>query len=161
MSVESKNGFQSKIWGPAAWLFLHCVSLNYEPSKHNKKEFINFFKSLKYVLPCGTCRDNYAKIIETKCMELNNDIFKSRESLSKWLFHVHNHINLKTKKPLRFEDNNKGYQEMKVFYEQFRAKCDSKKTEVGCVKSLHKGKKMRCILVLKPAKSKCKSLKSN
>jgi len=157
--MDSLNGFQSGIWGPAAWLFLHCITLNYEPSKHNKDAFFQFFKNVQFVLPCGTCRDNYVTVIQSDCLKLTVDVFKSRESLSKWLFHVHNHINIKTNKKLRFENNLKGYKEMRQFYEQFRAKCSVGKNEIGCTKAMHKGKKMRCVLVLKPGRSKCKSLR--
>lgn len=155
----SGNGFQSKVWGPAAWLFLHCVSLNYDPSKHNAIEFLNFFKSLAYVLPCGTCRSNYQDLIKSKKYRLNRNTFQSRKSLSQWLFRVHNHINRKTGKELVYANTEDGYKQMSQFYETFRAKCETKKTELGCIKPLHKQNKMRCVLVLKPAKSKCRSLR--
>lgn len=156
----SQNGFQSKIWGPCAWLFIHCVALNYTPEKHSTLGYIRFFKSLSSVLPCGTCRKNYEEIIRNGPFKLSTNVFVSRHSLSKWLFHVHNAINIRTGKSLTFSDDSKGFSEMKIFYEQFRAKCDkSSGKEIGCVAAKKNGKRYRCVLMVKPIESKSKSLK--
>ena len=155
----SKNGFQSKIWGPCAWLFFHCVTLNYTPEKHCTAGYIKFFQNIVHVLPCATCRANYQELIKRGPFELNTEVFASRHSLSKWLFHVHNAINIRTNKELTFSDDDKGFLDMKLFYEQFRAKCESRKSEIGCVKAKRNGKRYRCILTLKPVETKSKSLK--
>jgi len=157
--MSTNNGFQSKIWGPCAWLFLHCITLNYTPEKHCTKGYIAYFKSLQHVLPCGTCRSNYADIIKQGEFKLTDAVFETRSSLVRWLFHVHNLINLRTGKTLTFSDDAKGLDEMKRFYEQFRAKCDKKKKEVGCVKAKRNGQRYRCVLMVKPVESKAKSLK--
>lgn len=146
----SQNGFQSKIWGPPAWFFLHCITMNYNPTKHSKTGYIQFFKTLQYVLPCGTCRINYSELIQSGKHKLTDDVFDSRASLVKWLFHVHNAINLRTGKRLTFSDDAQGLKDMKRFYEPFRAKCDNKRREIGCVKAKHNGQRYRCVLMLKP-----------
>ena len=61
---ENLNGFQTYVWGPPFWMFLHIVSLNYTPSK--KAGYKRFLKSLQYILPCGACRVNYRRILKTK-----------------------------------------------------------------------------------------------
>jgi hypothetical protein len=155
----STNGFQSMIWGPSAWLFLHCITLNYEPTKHSDIEYLNFFKSLQFVLPCGTCRTKYSELISGPTFKLKLSVFKSRESLAFWFFQVHNHINLRTGKKLVYSNDLIGFERMKMFYEQFRAKCDEKtKSERGCVKSLHKNSKYRCVITIKPVGTRCKTL---
>ena len=32
---NSQNGIMTKIWGPAGWLFLHCVSFGYPTDPDN------------------------------------------------------------------------------------------------------------------------------
>ena len=145
----SRNGFQSNVWGPCAWLFLHCITLNYTPDKHCTKGYVAFFKNLQHVLPCGTCRTNYAELIKSGEFKLTDDLFDSRRSLVKWLFHVHNAINLRTGKTLTFTDDAKGLDEMKRFYEQFRATCQKEKSEIGCVKPKRNGRRYRCVLTMK------------
>lgn len=159
MGTNPMNGFQSKIWGPCAWFFLHTITLNFIPKKHNESGYINFFKSLEYVLPCGTCRTNYAEIIRSGELKLTSKILTSRDTLVHWLFTVHNLINTRTGKKLTYSDDLKGLESMKQFYEQFRARCDDVKKEIGCTKSLYKGKQYRCILLMKPTTSKCKTVK--
>ena len=54
------NGMQTRVWGPAGWLFLHCIAQNYpmDPKKcwgknmrQRKTEFKMFFKLVGDVLP--------------------------------------------------------------------------------------------------------------
>lgn len=147
------NGFQTKVWGPAAWLFLHTIARNYDPDKPGMKDgYLLFFRNLEHVLPCGKCRENYAKIInsENKKLRLDKSKLKTREMFSYWLFLVHNKVQTdiyektlsKNDKP-KYTNTTQDFKKSKVFYEKFRAKCD--KTSYGCTKSL-RGKKMKSIL---------------
>jgi hypothetical protein len=155
----STNGFQSKIWGPSAWLFLHCITLNYEPTKHSDTEYLNFFKSLQFVLPCGTCRSKYSELIKGPALKLKLSVFKSRESLSFWFFKIHNNINIRTGKTLTYSNDSSGFEKMKIFYEQFRAKCDNNlKFERGCEKPLYKNSKYRSVITIQPAGTRCKTV---
>ena len=147
-----KNGFQSKVWGPAAWLFLHTIALNYDPSKKGMKEHYRcFFKCLKGVLPCGKCRENYTNII-TNVHKLDNQVLKSRDSLCRWLFTVHNQVQADIHSKTLNERNvpkykKEQYKEAMEFYEQFRANCG--KTSYGCVMP-KKGAKKKAVIVIKP-----------
>ena len=146
--MNSSNGFQTNIWGPCAWLFLHCISLNYNPQF--KKEYYMFFKYIQYILPCKTCRDNYAQYIKKR---LRVHHFKDRRSLAKWVFNLHNYILKKTGKSLLYPNNEDGFFQMVAFYEQFRAKCNYNKvnnTEVGCTKSMYPGMRLRSTIQIRP-----------
>lgn len=158
---NSNSGFQSNVWGPAAWMFLHTITLNYQPSKHNASAFLRFFRDLGHVLPCSTCRTNYQDLLKNPKYRLDERTLQSRRSLSFWLFRVHNHINKKTKKSLMYPNTSDGYQRMAQFYEQFRAKCSNKPSEIGCTVPLHqKRPRLRCVLTVCPMKhTKCNSLR--
>lgn len=154
--MNNPNGFQTRVWGPAAWLFLHCISLNYNPKVH-KKEYIRFFKMLAYVLPCKACRDNYEHTIRySRTLRLTNSIFESRQSLSFWLFKLHNYITkCQTKSQLMFTNTNKDFQKMISFYEQFRAKCTTSRNRShhtgGCTQPATKGGiRLRSMIQIKP-----------
>tara|TARA_Y100000813_G_C23942204_1_gene248598 strand:+ start:90 stop:575 length:486 start_codon:yes stop_codon:yes gene_type:complete len=140
-----KNGFQTKIWGAPAWIFLHCVAFNYTPEK--AKEYKTFFKSLSNVLPCKTCRDNYKRLITEGKYRLQPKIFKSRQSFSKWLFLLHNKIQRdiyqKNDKDIPMYTD-KDYNKVCKIYESFRAKCV--KDQYGCVNPYKKGNKKRTII---------------
>ena len=85
------------IWGPGAWTLLHSVTFNYpeKPTQQDKNEYSDFFYALANVLPCGICQDHLKK-------HLNNIPIKfyleSKETLTKWLFEIHNLVNQDTKK---------------------------------------------------------------
>jgi hypothetical protein len=119
------NGMMTKVWGPAGWLFLHCVSFGYpyaindqNPDHATKKEdYMNFFYYLGKVLPCKYCRDSYMEFY--KELNLNNNL-DTREQLTKWLYDMHNKVNHKLGVP---ECQIPTYEELQDKYEKFRAKC--------------------------------------
>ena len=90
-----------KIWGPHLWFILHSISFNYplNPTFIDKLNYSSFINSLKYVLPCGICRDNY--IINLKKYPPD---FSSRKNFVYWLIHLHNIINNKLGKKLVSRD---------------------------------------------------------
>jgi hypothetical protein len=147
----SRNGFQTNVWGPCAWFFLHIVTLNF--SVERSSGYMRFFKSLGDVLPCGACRDNYKKIITSSDpkLRLSKGTFCSRLSVAEWLFRVHNRVQadiynktgLQKDKPL-FADTRSDFKRAMGLYEKYRAKCS--KTSYGCVVPIDGYKKQRCII---------------
>ena len=87
-----------KIWGPKAWFFIHAIALNYpkNPSFQEKREYSNFFKSLKYVLPCDACARHYGINIEKYPID---NYLDTTESLFNWTVDLHNMVNYETGKP--------------------------------------------------------------
>ena len=87
------------IWGPHAWIFLHSITFNYpnKPSPVQEKSAINFFNSLRYLLPCSICKDNYENHLIKNPIK---DNVKSKKDLIKWLIDIHNHVNLTLGKPI-------------------------------------------------------------
>lgn len=55
----------TKVWGPMMWGFLHTISFNYKvhPTEEDKENYRSFIYSLKHVLPCRYCRENYTKTL--------------------------------------------------------------------------------------------------
>ena len=80
-------------WGRPGWKFLHSVTFAYpeKPSLRTKIQYMKFFKSLQYVLPCPMCRREYSRAAR----KLNLGHLKNTETLSRWLVCVHNQVNVK------------------------------------------------------------------
>jgi hypothetical protein len=170
---NSKDGMLTSVWGPSLWHSLHTISFNYptNPSPEQKKRYLSFFKSLRYILPCKYCRDNYLKNL--KRVPLTMKTMKNRKTLSKWLYLLHEEINnmLGKKSGLTYDD-------VRNRYEMFRARCidesnGSKKVkrksstkskkkakvlEKGCTTPYY-GKKSQCVINIVPKSKKCKSFK--
>ena len=152
--INNLQGFQTTVWGPAAWLFLHCIALNYHPDKQ-KRAYKLFFKSIAGVLPRGSCRDNYYRTItQHKKLKLTNKVFESRESLSMWLFKLHNYVRkCQTNKETMYPNTKYGFKKMVSYYARFRAKCPTSKvrarqihTKHGCTQPLNGGVRLKAVI---------------
>jgi len=156
---KSGDGMLTTVWGPPLWHFLHTMSFNYpiNPTTEEKKHYMEFIKSLEYILPCKYCRVNFKKNLKT--LPLTLEVMKSRYTFSKYVFELHELINKMLNKK-----SNMNYEDVRETYEHFRARCtESKrrkkrktKKEMGCVKPLY-GEKSKCILRIIPQKIKTKS----
>jgi len=125
---NKNNGLITKIWGPAMWESIHCVAFGYplEPTPEQKKYYKDFFMNLMNVLPCKFCRDSYKDFItKEKDTVLTDDDLKNRESLTKFVFKIHNRVNKKLG-----VNYNLTYNDIVKKYESYRAKCIP--NEKGC-----------------------------
>lgn len=166
MSVFNKDHFNSgdgmltAVWGPPMWHSLHTISFNYpvKPSKEQKEDYYNYFKTLEKVLPCRYCRENYAKNL--KELKFGKSHFKNRDTLSKFVYKLHEKVNKNLGKKSGLT-----YSQVRDRYEHFRARClaDEKekkvktKKEKGCTNPLY-GVKSKCVMNIVPKSSKKKSL---
>ena len=52
------TGMQTRVWGPAGWLFLHSIAQNYpwKPTDIQKNNYLMFFKNIGNIL--WTINDN-------------------------------------------------------------------------------------------------------
>ena len=159
---NSGDGMMTTIWGPAMWLFLHTMSFNYpvNPSDEQKKYYYKFLKNLQNVLPCKYCRDNYKENL--KIHKLNYNVMKNRDSLSRWVYELHELVNKRLDKVSGLT-----YEEVRDRFEHFRSRClvepskDTKVTKVnekGCTEPLY-GVKSKCVINIIPKNSKSNSFK--
>lgn len=128
---NSNDGMLTSVWGPTLWHSLHTISFNYPvfPSREQKQQYFNYFKSLQDILPCKYCRDNFKKNLEI--LPLNSEVMANRNNLSRWLYEMHNLVNKNLEKPIILS-----YEQVRDRYENFRSRCltekiDDKK-EKGC-----------------------------
>jgi hypothetical protein len=154
---NSNDGMLTSVWGPALWHTLHTISFNYpvKPTKEQQEQYYVFFISLKNVLPCKYCRDNYVKNLEKLPLTLKT--LKNRETFSRWLYNMHELVNTNLGKK-----SNLTYDDVRNRYEHFRSRClvspkDAVKTknkkEKGCTEPLY-GIKSKCIINIVPKNSK-------
>ena len=163
---NSGDGMLTAVWGPPLWHSLHTISFNYpvKPTKEDKDNYYNYFKSIQFVLPCRYCRDNYKDNL--KKLKFGRKDFKNRDALSKFVYTLHEMVNKNLGK-----ESGLTYSQVKDRYEHFRARClnddkksskkiskkTSKKKEKGCTDPLY-GVKSKCVMNIVPKTSKKKSL---
>jgi hypothetical protein len=156
---NSPDGMLTSVWGPPMWHMLHTISFNYpiKPTKEDKENYYNYFKSLIYILPCRYCRDNLKN--NFKKVGLTKSVFKNRDTLSRFVYDLHEEVNRMLGKKSGLT-----YNEVRDRYEHFRARCLNKpgeinpKIEKGCTDSLY-GMKGKCVINIVPKGSSKDSFK--
>lgn len=155
VSPSDRRGFQTSVWGPAAWVFLHTITFSYpdKPTPEMKRTFKKFFKSLCHILPCIYCRQSYTKYSNSKesPMRLTNDVFKSRSTLTRWLYKIHEAVNERLEKTDR-----PTYDSVKTMYDCFEARCNTHNTKEqhGCIVPVKNYKKLRTVIRIVPRSCK-------
>ena len=157
---NSGDGMLTSVWGPSMWHSMHTISFNYpvNPTKNDKRNYRDYILNIKYVLPCGKCRNNLNN--NFKKLPLRMKHMENRETFSKYVYELHELINtmLGKKSGLSYDD-------VRERYEDFRARCTIslnevknrsktyKKKENGCTEPLY-GEKSKCILKIIPNDNK-------
>ena len=172
-ALNSSDGMLVSIWGPPAWLFLHTLSFNYpvKPTEEDKINYMEFIKSLQYILPCYYCRINLKKNMEKFPITLEK--MRNRETFSRYVYELHEHVNIMLGKK-----SGLSYEDVRERYEWFRARCrpdeianrtkminkikagNKTKKHKGCNEPLY-GKKGKCIMRIVPQELKAKTFEIN
>ena len=159
----SGDGMMTYVWGPPMWHTIHTISFNYpiEPSEEQKKHYYKFYKNLVNILPCKYCRENLINTLKTH--KLTKDIMKNRETLSYWVYNLHEIIN-----KMLGKNSGLSYEDIRERYEYFRSRCltnpDESKLlkikgiEKGCTEPLY-GVKSKCIINIVPLDKNIPSFK--
>jgi hypothetical protein len=119
---QNKGGMITTVWGPPLWHFLHTMSFNYpsKPTSDEKKQHKVFLESIKFILPCKYCRDNYSSNLKESGYSLK--VFQSRTTFSKFIYKLHNRVNKMLGKNIKIS-----YDEVRERYEHFRSRCTEAK----------------------------------
>jgi hypothetical protein len=146
---NSGNGMMTNVWGPAGWVFLHSVTFGYpmnpdefdanfeQPPGTTKERYKTFFENSGFVLPCRYCRESYQ---EFEKVDPVADALDNRESLTRWLWRIHERVNVKLNKP------GISYEELVQRYEGYRATCG--KDKKGCSVPVGFSNKQRTCVVI-------------
>lgn len=153
---DSNDGFLVQIFGPPQWMILHTISFNYKtnPTEIDKQNYYNYIISLTNILPCSSCRKNLNKNL--KDMKFGMQHMKNRETFSKFIYDLHNVVNVMLGKP-----KYKTYEEVRDIYEMFRAHCINSTPMIpkhieGCVVPLY-GVKSKTLISIVPNTDKSKN----
>ncbi|NBS70230.1 hypothetical protein EBT31_15165 [bacterium] len=96
-TVDNKTveGFPSATWGPGLWKFMHLAALGVRlnPTDAELQGYLDFFRGLGYVLPCGVCRREYRRLIGPNGpLTIRKDIFKNRRTAFEWTVKIHDAV---------------------------------------------------------------------
>lgn len=130
---DSNNGLITSIWGPHEWESFHAKTFGYpiSPNEQQKQDYLLYFTALGNVLPCVHCRKSYNEFIKSDDTLLDINTMKSRETLTKWGFNLHNKVNKKLG-----VDYGVTYDEICYKYDSYRAQCSKSIIAKGCLTPL-------------------------
>lgn len=106
----------TRFWGPSGWKLLHSITFAYSP--RNKAAIKELFSMLPFVLPCKFCRASLSEYMEKDPLV---PALESANTLSKWLWRIHNQVNKKLRgQNLRVEPD-PPFETVKQYYEDLLA----------------------------------------
>lgn len=86
-------------WAPLTWYMFHKLSYDYANDTKDideKEHYIQFFKSMKTIIPCKTCRGHFIENTNIEENKIENNI--SKEKIFEWTVRLHNLVNTMHKK---------------------------------------------------------------
>lgn len=94
--MSERSNVHTAVWGRHTWVFLHAVAASYpeRPSEEDRRRARVFFGSLRWALPCGHCREEYAETLRKHPVDT-----RSREALERWVWECHSGVNRRLGKP--------------------------------------------------------------
>jgi len=86
------------VWGPHGWKFIHYVTIGYpsNPTNDIKKQYLEFFTALQYVIPCSICGNNFKQHL--KEYPLTDAILSNKKKFIDWGIQMHNLVNISNNK---------------------------------------------------------------
>lgn len=97
-----------EFFGPCMWKTLHSVSFSIPPSpdKETQETYRTFFETVAKIIPCPSCRVHYQAYLDKNPVDAS-----SQESLSKWVYDLHDNVNQRSHKK-----NRPTYEEVRDVY---------------------------------------------
>ena len=136
----------TRFWGPSGWRLLHLITFTYEPigakrlgerlgqtssgvgEPRQKESVRELFSMLPFVLPCKFCRASLVQYMRKEPLE---PALKSRATLTRWLYKIHNHVNSKLRDQGLLKDADPSFADVKKVYED--------RVAAGCIRTEFEG----------------------
>ena len=85
--------FDSNVWGPHCWFFLHTVAESYpeHPNEIIKRKYYDLIQNMPLFIPIDEIGDKFSNLLDKYPVTPYLD---SRESFTKWMHFIHNKINM-------------------------------------------------------------------
>jgi len=85
-------------WGVGLWKAIYAIAFEHpdNPSPEQKQATLDFFNSLKVLLPCEECKKHYTELLESDPVEQH---LETNEALKKWVNSIQTKTAQKSGKP--------------------------------------------------------------
>lgn len=96
MSFPSVSGLDVRVWGPAAWIWLHTVARQFpaQPSTSERVVAVRFLESFRDNIPCASCRAHFGGLVSETLREgPSSTVFAGGDSFFHATVDWHNAVN--------------------------------------------------------------------
>jgi len=96
--IEKQRGYDSHIWGPPFWFFLHTLAINY-PDRANdvtRRKYYDLIQNMPIFIPNVEMGNRFSRLLDQYPVTPYLD---KRESFIRWTVFIHNKINTAIGKP--------------------------------------------------------------
>jgi hypothetical protein len=101
-TITDTNIITKNDWGPTIWMMIHFFAANLKKNKINI--YIEFIKTLMYVIPCEECRKHLRENLKNQPLVINKNTDRSIDSnnlfIFEWSCNLHNLVNKQLNKPV-------------------------------------------------------------
>ena len=97
-AIPKRPHYDSHIWGPAFWFFLHTIAMNY-PDRANevtRRKYYDFVQNMPMFIPNVEMGNQFSRLLDKYPVTPYLD---KRESFIRWTVFIHNKINKMIGKP--------------------------------------------------------------
>ena len=102
--TEKRTAYDSHIWGPHFWFFLHTIAMNY-PDRANevtRRKYYDLIQNMPIFIPNAEMGNLFSSLLDKYPV---TPYLEKRESFIRWTVFIHNKINGFLGKPeLEFRD---------------------------------------------------------
>ena len=100
-TITDTNIITKNDWGPTIWMMIHFFAANLKKNKINI--YIEFIKTLMYVIPCEECRKHLRENLKNQPLVINKNMDRSVDInllIFEWSCNLHNLVNQQLNKPV-------------------------------------------------------------
>ena len=108
--------YNSEVWGPHYWFFLHTIADSYPnvPNDVTKRKYYDFIQNIPMFIPNSDIANNFSQMLDKYPVTPYLD---NKDSFKKWMHFIHNKINVSLGYPeLSLDDA------MIAYYEHYKPK---------------------------------------
>lgn len=111
-------------WAPLTWYIFHKLSNEYgqvieKEGEEYKSHYIEFFKSMKTIIPCKTCRNHFIQNTSSEENKIENNMDSTK--VFAWTVRLHNLVNTMNKKKVFSVDEAKKMYSSPIMNQQLYA----------------------------------------
>ena len=96
--IKKQRGYDSHIWGPPFWFFLHTIAMNY-PDRANdvtRRKYYDLIQNMPIFIPNVEMGNRFSHLLDQYPVTPYLD---KRESFIRWTVFIHNKVNIIIGKP--------------------------------------------------------------